>query len=262
MQKASCSPFLKTFLESRPETWTFAQILVERCGEGHSLRHIQDVDRKSEDLRPLTPEELAEWVIFDDRGAFRPLKAAPTLRSGWICHAPQLSVLERALESIYPGAIADWVASVEDSPEITDFRTFTNRQTGMYRNAKNLSDLEAREVVNATCHSDSCLKVRRWDLEGPTQHPPAPDMPACMEPCAILLEMARKRHRFNQTPSVNPGLSEIEWSIVQNALKQVAKTPVPDGEREADLSYPGNPRLARLVLERLSRSEPDPAPGT
>jgi hypothetical protein len=69
----------------------------------------------------------------------------------------------------------------------------------MYRITQMLDDAQAREVIRACCNAGCCLKRRLWTVESL-----APDAPAekseipCWEPCAILLESARKAVRVEQ----------------------------------------------------------------
>ena len=55
-------------------------------------------------------------------GAFRPNKAAPGLRRGWIFTASTVSELERALDHLYPGPLPDWFAGRSAPPPVTPFK--------------------------------------------------------------------------------------------------------------------------------------------
>jgi hypothetical protein len=97
---------------------------------------------------------------------------------------------------LYPGAVADWFATQAAQPPVTSYREFTSRQTGMYRITTHLDDAAVAAVIHACCHKDFCLKRRLWTVEGAA--PDAADAKSlipCLEPCAILLEAARKAAR-------------------------------------------------------------------
>ncbi len=101
--------------------------------------------------------------------------------------------LEAALQHLYPGAITDWFAAQAQPAPVTHYREFTDRQTGMYRVTTMLSDEQAAVMARACCHRRFCLKRRLWTVGslGPEASGEKSLIP-CLEPCAILLEFARK----------------------------------------------------------------------
>src|SRR4029077_3431652 len=114
---------------------------------------------------------------------------------------------------LYPGVLADWYAARDASPPITNYREFTNRQSGMYRITTKLNDAQVSEVIEAVCDKKCCLKRRLWTVAGlelgsATQKSLIP----CLEPCAILLEAARKAMRLEQQGKTgsNPKLADDE----------------------------------------------------
>ena len=175
------------------------QVLVCRRDKGYGLRHAQDREKSAEELRPAAPGEARVIAQFTEGGAFRPLKAAPTLRRGWRIVANSDAELATALDRLYPGVIADLYATLQRPLPVTDYRTFTNRQTGMYRITSFLDDLDAATMVRKCCAPQFCLKRRFWDVSGL-----APEVVTdksvipCLEPCAVLLEFARKVVRATQ----------------------------------------------------------------
>jgi hypothetical protein len=173
-------------------------------------------------------------VQFTAAGAFRPLKSAPNLRRGWRVSLADDDALELALNHLYPGAIADWFAASRNPPPITSYREFTARQTGMYRITTLLDDSVAGAAIRACCHPDFCLKQRLWSV-GQLAADAASEKSIipCLEPCAILLEFARKVARLEQ-----------EQSPPQ-------PPPPPDAAiAECDFDAPANPRRVRFALEK------------
>jgi hypothetical protein len=80
---------------------------------------------------------------------------------------------------------------------VTDYRAFTERQTGMYRITTKLSDSDVAGVIRACCAKESCLKRRLWTISGlETDSPETKSIIPCLEPCAMLLESARTAARL------------------------------------------------------------------
>jgi hypothetical protein len=131
------NPALNAFLDRLAIEQVFGQVLVSRSGTGFELRHVED--RTVEGLNRCSVKELRAVAQFTTGGAFRPLKSAPTLRRGWLWAAPDPSALAQALDTLYPGALADWFSAGQRESSVTDFRSFMERQTGMYRTAAMLS---------------------------------------------------------------------------------------------------------------------------
>ncbi len=193
------NPVLISFLAQLGQEQEFAQAWIRRGRPGFELRHVADRSADSASLRALALDELRTLAQFSAEGIFRPLKSTPNLRTGWRFAAPTDVALEKALNHLYPGALADWFAAHAASPPVTDYRAFTQRQTGMYRIAHLLTDEQAVQVIRDTCRSANCLKRRLWRVAGA-----APDaameksMIPCLEPCAVLLEAARRNARAKQ----------------------------------------------------------------
>jgi hypothetical protein len=187
---------------------------------------------------------MRDLAQFTAQGAFRPLKSAPTLRSGWRVVLADEAALSLALNQLYPGAVADWHAAQSPNPPTTSYRAFTGRQTGMYRITTMLDDAMAGAVIRACCHTDFCLKRRLWSVDGLPPDPVSQKSAIpCLEPCAILLEFARKIVRVEQdqrTPSLTPAEAEAELNKPDPAIA------------ESDFDNPRNPRRLRFVLEKPS----------
>jgi hypothetical protein len=229
------NPALTSFLAAFDAETVLGQVLIRRVERGFELLHIADRDMDGDGLEKLTVSGLRALAQFTSAGAFRPLKSAPNLRRGWHAKAGDLSALELALNYLYPGAVADWFAARLNPPPITSYRQFTARQTGMYRITTMLNDAIAGAAIRACCHADFCLKRRLWSVQGLA--PDAPEQKSvipCLEPCAILLEFARKVARLEQ-----------------EAKGPILPPPVPDlNIAESDFDAASNPRRVRFALEK------------
>jgi hypothetical protein len=244
-------PALQAFLAQIGRELVLAQALIRRVEPGYELRHVADRDRVVDSLRELRLSDLRDLVRFTATGAFRPLKSAPSLPVGWWLRLQDDPDLETALNQLYPGAIADWYAAQSPSPPVTGYREFSNRQTGMYRVTTMLDDAQAAQVAQACCHKNVCLKRRIWAVNGlPPEAVQEKSLIPCLEPCAVLLEFARKAMRMELEKKLKIELSPSEAATLAVALR--AALAHPDATlREADFNAPGNPRRIRLLLEKI-----------
>jgi 4Fe-4S iron-sulfur cluster binding domain/DR2241 stabilising domain len=191
------NPAMKEFAAQIQEKFVLAQVLIQRDGKEYELRHVEDDEQKSLKLVPLS--EIRLLAQCTATGEFRPLKSAPTLSRGWQIRVANEVELEFALNQLYPGAIADWYAARQVNPPVTHYREYVNRQSGMYRITAMLSDAQVAEVIGGCCNRKLCLKRRCWSIS--TVPPDAPSIKSvipCLEPCALLMETARKTMRAEQ----------------------------------------------------------------
>jgi hypothetical protein len=193
------NPALDWFAQWFAKELVLGQVRICRMEGGFELRHIDDWVLPADQLKTSAAEEGREIAQFTEAGAFRPLKSAPTLRRGWRIVAGSDEELGTAIDRLYPGAIADLYATLQQPAPVTDYRQFTARQTGMYRITNFLDDSNAAAVVEKWCAREFCLKRRFWDVAGHAPEDPGrKSVIPCLEPCAILLEYARKVVRAMQ----------------------------------------------------------------
>ena len=251
------NPALTAFCALLAPDLVLAQVLARRLGVGYELCHVSDREAAPESLRPVTLAELRTLANQTASGEFRLIKAAPNLCSGWRCVVSNGGELESALSQLYPGAIADWFAAQQPEPPVTHYRDYTARQTGMYRITTMLTDAQAGQMIGACCDAHFCLKRRLWTVPGlPSDLVDAKSLIPCLEPCAVLMEFARKAIRIEQEEgksSVVFAPSELESLLA--ALKPGVANP-PAGQREGDLSAAGNPRRLQLLIEKLQGFAP------
>ncbi len=246
-------PALRWFVARIGDGLTLAQVFIRPAGRGYELRHELDRSCAPEALRPVALADLRSLAQSTAQGDFRPLKSAPDLPSGWRGLVASDLELEHALDQLYPGAIADWFAAQTQPVPMTNYREFTSRQTGMYRVTTLLNDEQAAQVIRACCQPRFCLKRRSWTVAGLEPDPAAEkSLIPCLEPCALLLEFARKAARIEQEDKVQVGLSSAELETLQAALEADLKSPAAPG-RAADFNAPLNPRRRALLLEKLRR---------
>lgn len=200
---------LDAFVAEMGEECVLAEVLVRRVGSGFELRHVGDREMAKDAmtnvqgiLNDKSLKELREVAQLTEGGEFRALKSAPNLRRGWRAVVRDVEELGLALNFLYPGAVADWFAVKAGRGVVTNYREFTGRQTGMYRVTAMLSDERAGEVARVCCDRRLCLKRRLWTVAGlAVDDGEGKSVIPCLEPCAILLEFARKAMRAEQASS-------------------------------------------------------------
>ena len=246
------NPALAAFEAAVSNQLPWGQVCILREGSRFELRHVSDGAASVESLRSVRITDLRQIAGTNASGQFRPLKSQPDLPSGWRVLCQGADELGRALDHLYPGSIADWYA-VQIAPvaPTTDFRAFTGQQTGMYRITQMLIYGQAAFVIRAGCHVRNCLKRRIWSVEGlaPDTAESKSAIP-CLEPCAVLLEFARKSMRIEQEERLGVQLQQSEAETVLAALDSLVAS---DRELAAvgDFGSPLNPRRVQLVLEKF-----------
>ena len=250
-------PALAAFLEHvRPEA-TLGEIRVRRMQAGFEIRHRSDASTGEDDLRDLAVEELRSLTLHNARGQFRPLRSSPDLVSGWRLRVTTPTGLREALDILYPGGLGDW----HTTREPVSYRQHTERQSGMYRVTALLAPEAVEQTVAACCAASQCLKRRIWQaVEGePVEAGPKAPHLVCREPCALLLELARRRFRLDRGPQVTVTLPEEEVAVLLRSLEALAAAPPPD-LRVADFARADTPRRLLLVRERLRTRIRRPSP--
>jgi len=249
---ASPNPALEKFVASFGDELVLAQVLIRRQARGFELRHVADRARAETALRSVPVPGLREVAQCTTYGAFRPLKSAPNLPSGWRTLPATDAELGTALNHLYPGAVADWFAVQSGAPKVTHYREFTGRQTGMYRITNMLNDDQAGRMTRACCAAKFCLKQRLWTVPGLV-----PDVAEgksiipCLEPCAVLLEFARKAMRIEQEDAVRVALAPSDLETIKAMLENWIENS--DLKiREADFNSATNPRRVQLLVEKLN----------
>ena len=196
------NPWLRAFLSEPWEEIVVGQILIRRAGTGFELQHVDG--RPGKEIRSPDARAIAN---FTANGEFRPLKSTRDLQSGWLLRANSPEELESALGYFYPNAVADCFA-IGQGVKPTDYRPFTARQTGMYRITTMLDDSSVARVIDRVCNS-ICLKCRLWTVgEVQPDQLNSKSIIPCLEPCAILMEAARKEVRALQEKSTTAGQAE------------------------------------------------------
>jgi sirohydrochlorin cobaltochelatase len=182
---------LGQFLKKTTPPWTMGQALIR--GE-FDLLHVEDEHHDERELKELNaPEDLRELARLDEAGNFRPLRAAPNLKRGWIYHAPDLAGLRLALDYLYPAELANAVLAGEGNLPVTSWPETAERQTGRFRIVREIDEAALAGLVAEHC-ARGCLKKRLWPPAAQTMEPGANELPLlCPEACNFLVGKAREK---------------------------------------------------------------------
>jgi hypothetical protein len=176
---------------------------------GYRLYHYSDKNSLAGARKYCSVKDAREIAKYDSAGAYRPLKGSPDLPRGWVIELATIEELQRALDYFYPGAIAAWVAYRSHEATPVNLRQTLNRQSGMYRITRKITNEQARDLVREACNSKShCLRTILWGIEEgerPDFLPPSKSDPnvdqtgqnraaipyICLEACNLLVAKAR-----------------------------------------------------------------------
>lgn len=239
--------------------WGQLHITVRLAGDGrrrYRLCHVDDAESDSLEAYddPLAARELATYT---DDGSYRPLKTAPTLRTGW--EYPDLGpeTLVEAVDFLYPATVANWHRERNGELDVSHWRETMERQTGMYGVIETWDRGEGHEhvewVAESCCRDSQCLKRRVWqyddetDLETPGGDGPFP----CREPCSLVITAARTFTKLDaeETQSYEFELTPSEKEQLEALVAAVADGEV-EGVRDADLNEAANRFRARFLRAR------------
>jgi sirohydrochlorin cobaltochelatase len=157
------------------------QLEIVPSDGGFVLCHRDDVGRN--DLRDGEIDDAFEIAKFDDAGNYRPLKTAPNLRHGWKIFARDLLQVEQVIDAIYPGRLAVLHAFKSGQLTTTSLRETLNRQSGMYRIARKISEQEIDALVGNFCRSDGgCLRTILWKRDASGKMPSSKLPPEKFDP--------------------------------------------------------------------------------
>ena len=246
-------------------TWGQLRVEVTVNEDGrrrYDLRHAEDADTAAADLTdhedPLDAREIAKR---DDRERYRPLKTAPTLRTGW--RYPELGPAElvRTVDFFYPASVANWYREREGTLDVSHWRETMERQTGIYGVIETWDRGEGHEhvdwVAEACCDDSQCLKRREWQYDDETDlavNGGASETPRkrggeaadggdgaipCREPCSLVIAAARqwtklegeqsRTYEFELTPSEKEQVEAIIDAVADGRADEIREADVYDG---------------------------------
>lgn len=248
-----------------PRGWGQLSITARLGQDGHreyDLCHQDDDGTDPEALdRYADPLDARQLAKFDDRDRYRPLKTAPTLRTGWVFAGLGPRALVRAVDFFYPATVANWALERRGDLDVSHWRETAGRQTGIYDVVDELPPAAVDRAAAACCVDSQCLKRRRWefDHERSLDVDPGDGEFPCREPCSFLIAAARewallereetRRYEFELTPSERDQMAAIVDAVADGRIDEI---------READFEDPANRYRARyLRAKRFETGDSD-----
>lgn len=169
--RASLPAFERAFAAG--QAFTFGELIV-------SDRRVQVAGDASAGQAIQSPAELRALVREQP---FRSLATGRGLPDGWYVPVTEAAGAFAVIETVYPGALADWAQASAGTLDITPLSTTAARQTGMYRALENLPQARLSAAVDAVCSGCVCCPL--WAGRDPSPG----DLP-CAEACNHLLSAA------------------------------------------------------------------------
>ncbi len=144
-------------------------VLREVRGAPFALCHHLDrdaLDALQVDRDPRLARELSTWA---EDGHYRFTKGELSLKRGWLLLLDDADQLRQALDLFYPAALGLWIAREEGQLDVQHLRDKLDRQTGMYKFARNISNEGAQRLVREVCGpGNCCVKKILWKIDADT----------------------------------------------------------------------------------------------
>jgi 4Fe-4S iron-sulfur cluster binding domain/DR2241 stabilising domain len=115
------------------------------------------------------PTDARDLSTYAEDGTYRFTKGQTNLKRGWVMALQNEQDLRMALDQFYPACVGLFLAHQAGTLEIETLREKLNRQTGMYRFARTISDAGAQELVRQVCGpAHACAKKILWNIDDQT----------------------------------------------------------------------------------------------
>jgi hypothetical protein len=113
----------------------------------------------------IGPADARDISTFADDGTFRFTKVQTNLKRGWVMVLDNAEDLRLALDQFYPACVGLFIARQEGTLEVEMLRDKLQRQTGMYRFARTISDAGAQNLVREVCGpANQCARKILWQI--------------------------------------------------------------------------------------------------
>lgn len=115
------------------------------------------------------PDGAREISTWGEDCEYRFSKASENLRRGWLMLLADAEQLRAALDGFHPAALGLWRSELRGDTLAQNLREKLDRQTGMYRYARNISDQGAQRLVREVCGpAHQCAKRILWRIDAQT----------------------------------------------------------------------------------------------
>ncbi len=220
----------------------------------YEVRHTEDRDLEAAQLTTYTdPFAAREIGTLDAAGRYRPLRTAPSLKSGWIFSDLSADEMYDTLETFYPATVVNWYREQRGDLDIDHWRDEQDRQSGIYNLITVLPDEAVEWAAAACCEDSQCLKRREWQLseDEPLAAEGGDGVFPCRGPCSMVVAAGRewaklerettRTYEFELTPSEKQQLEAIIDAVADGELETI---------READLDNGANRYRVRYLREK------------
>lgn len=115
------------------------------------------------------PGAARDLSLYAEDGHYRFAKGQMNLRRGWVMTLASEEELRQALDQFYPAGVGLYLAHQNGTLETENLRDKLDRQSGMYRIARTLSDGGAQRLVREVCGpAHQCAKRILWQIDAAT----------------------------------------------------------------------------------------------
>jgi hypothetical protein len=156
------------------------------------IMRFGQIQLSQSEVKPLhsadTDETLDHPAVLRQRvreQPFRPLAVSDDLPSGWHVPVTEPDMLPAVVETIYPGALADWAANRTGRFRPGSLLEVSKRQVGMFRDIHLMPQAGVENAVNTIC--GHCVRHATW-FYGQSPKDAIP----CSEPCNWWLSRVKE----------------------------------------------------------------------
>jgi hypothetical protein len=126
-------------------------------GQLHLTMH--DVRRAGDEpAAEVGDPAMLRRIVRED--PFRPLATSDDLPGGWRIPIETGEQLHAVVETVYPGAVADWAAERSERLVVRELSQVAGRQVGMFRELDQLTIAQQEAIVLSVC--GRCVRRPTW----------------------------------------------------------------------------------------------------
>jgi hypothetical protein len=151
------------------------EILSDVYGYPYLICHFADAELSTEPAFGGLevhegPDDARDLSTYAEDGTYRFTKGQVNLKRGWVMVFENEEDLKLALDQFYPACVGLFLAQQGGTLTIENLRDKLNRQTGMYRFARTVSDAGAQKLVQEVCGpAHQCAKKILWKIDEQTE---------------------------------------------------------------------------------------------
>ncbi len=170
----SIATLLQTGLQSGIHRIGELELQTDVCSFRYVLCHMADASVSAQPgfgglevhHGPSASRDISTYAAD---GTYRFTKGQTNLKRGWVMLLQDEEQLRLALDQFYPACVGMFIAWQKGGLEVEALREKLNRQTGMYRFARSISDVGAQKLVRQVCGpAHQCAKKILWQIDPET----------------------------------------------------------------------------------------------